>query len=454
MYSKIINKGWYIIYNKGYGGNGVKKNLFKTLSIFVVAAICISLFSKSLVAYAGEEGLSEVRAAWLTTVYNIDWPSDRDYNNIEKQKSTLIENMQFIKDQKLNTVFFQVRGMGDAFFPSSYAPWSKYLTGVLGKNPGYDPLKFALDQAHRRGLEFHAWFNPFRIDANDKYFNKDTYINRLPKGSPLKSNPNWIVKYGQYHWLDIGIPEAREYVINLILEVVKNYNIDGVHIDDYFYPYPIKGVDFPDSTTYSKYGKGYSNVADWRRDNVNKFIKELNSRIKSTKSGVEFGVSPFGVWRNGVELGGAATNSLSSYDAIYTDSRKWIKEGWIDYIVPQIYWEFGNKTSPYKELVDWWEKQVQGTKVKLYIGHAAYKVGEPTTYGAAWGKAEEIENQVKYARSKIGVSGSSFFSLRDLKNNKLGMSNLLKNIYSTNAVKKNWLMDNPKVKAYYKKIGR
>ncbi|GAA0721118.1 glycoside hydrolase family 10 protein [Clostridium malenominatum] len=419
----------------------------------ILVVIFITMLGNNFKVYGKEEN-KEVRAVWLTTVYNIDWPASKDYNNIEEQKSSLSQNMQFVKEQNLNTVFFQVRGMGDALFPSSYAPWSRYLTGVFGKNPGYDPLKLALYQAHRRGLEFHAWFNPFRIDANDKTFNKEAYISSLPTGSPLKNNPNWIVKYGQYHWLDIGIPEVRDYVMNIILEVVKNYDVDGVHIDDYFYPYPIKGIEFPDNNTYAKYGKGYSNIGDFRRDNVNKFIKELNNKIKSIKPGVKFGVSPFGVWRNGTALGGTPTNSLSSYDSLYADSKKWVEEEWIDYIVPQIYWEFENKTSPYGILVDWWSRIVQGKSVKLYIGHAAYKVGESATYGAAWGKGSEMENQIKYARDKKNVNGSSFFSLRDLKNNKLGMTTTLKNIYSSplNINKNSWVIENTKVKLYFKKI--
>lgn len=374
----------------------------------------------------------EMRGVWMSTVYNIDWPSSETYNNAEIQKDTLGENMQFIKDMNMNTVFFQARGMGDALFPSTYAPWSKYLTGTLGKNPGYDPLKLALEEAHSRGLEFHAWLNPFRIfvDSGSNTFNKQAYIDSLPGGSPLKTNPQWIVQYGKYHWIDIGIPEAREYVINTMAEVVRNYDVDGIHIDDYFYPYPLSGIDFPDSDTYSKYGNGYSSKADWRRDNVNKFVRDLNKKIKSINSFVKFGVSPFGIWRNGTEVGGSETNGLSSYDAVYVDSKKWIQEEWIDYIVPQIYWEFGHKAADYKTLVDWWSKQVQGKDVHLYIGHGAYKIGD-STYGQAWSNPDEISNQIIYARSNENVKGSSFFSLRTLKANPLGLQSKLKELYNS-----------------------
>lgn len=375
----------------------------------------------------------EMRAVWLTTVYNLDWPSSSHYNNIEAQKSSLIDNFKFIKDLNMNTVFFQIRSMGDALYPSKYAPWSKYLTGVQGKSPGYDPLKFAVDESHRLGLEFHAWFNPFRIDANDSSFDKQAYINSLPDSSPLKANPQWIVKYGKYHWLNIGIPEVREYVISLILEVVNNYEINGVHIDDYFYPYPISGIEFPDSDTYAKYGQGYATVADWRRENVNKFVKELNNRIKSSKSYVKFGISPFGIWRNGTSVGGSATKGFSSYDSIYADSRKWVMEEWVDYIVPQVYWEFANNSTPYAVVTDWWAKQVEGKKVQLYIGHAAYKSGNPEEYGQSWANPQEISNQISYNRSNTNIKGSVFFSLKDLKANRMDIQGSLKNVYGATA---------------------
>ena len=201
------------------------------------------------------------------------------------------------------------------------------------KDPGYDPLEFAIDEAHKRGLELQAWFNPFRIDSNSENFNIDSYIEELPKGVSLKSNPDWIVKYNKYHYLDVGIPEVREYVINTIIEVVKGYDIDGVVLDDYFYPYPSDGLEFPDDDTYEKYGQEFESKDDWRRNNVNIFISELYSKIKEIKSDIKFGVSPFGIWRNGESIGGSDTRGLSSYDDIYVDSKKWIQEGWIDYLI-------------------------------------------------------------------------------------------------------------------------
>lgn len=405
------------------------------MALFIALVFLITLTGNKVATYAdGQPRVSEeMRAVWLTTVYNLDWPAAAHYNNVEAQKASLTDNLKFIQGLNMNAVFFQVRGMGDVLYPSNYAPWSRVLTGVQGKNPGYDPLKFAVEESHRLGLEFHAWFNPFRIDSNPDSFNKQAYINSLPNGSPLKANPDWIVKYDKYQWINIGIPEAREYVINLILEVVKNYEINGVHIDDYFYPYPVSGVEFPDSEAYIKYGQGYNSVADWRRDNVNKFVKELNSRIKATKSYVKFGVSPFGVWRNGTSIGGTNTKSLSAYDSLYADSRKWVIEEWVDYIVPQVYWEFGNKSASYETVVDWWAKQVEGKKVQLYVGHAAYKNGGPIEYGEAWANPQELPNQIRYGRANANVKGSVFFGLKDLKSNKLDIQNNLRNIYSLSA---------------------
>lgn len=415
------------------GGEKKLKNKFLNKgALFIALVVVITLLNSGFRTYAdGQANVSEeMRAVWITTVYNLDWPSTSDYKNIEAQKASLSDNLKFIQSLNMNTVFFQVRGMGDALYTSSYAPWSRYLTGVQGKNPGYDPLKFAVDEAHRLGLEFHAWFNPFRIDANGGSFDKQSYMNSLPDSSPLKSNPDWIVQYDKYQWLNIGVPEVREYVISLILEVVKNYDINGIHIDDYFYPYPVSGVEFPDSDTYVKYGQGYVSIADWRRDNVNKFVKELNNRIKSTKSYVKFGVSPFGVWRNGISVGGSPTTSFSSYDSLYADSRKWVLEEWVDYIVPQIYWEFENKSAPYGAVVDWWAKQVEGKKVQLYIGHAAYKNGVPEEYGGAWANPQELINQIRYGRSNSNVKGGVFFGLKDLKLNRLDIQNNLKTVYT------------------------
>lgn len=383
----------------------------------------------------GEENIAskfiedgEMRGVWVSTVSNLDWPEVGNYD-VKVQKELLKEKFDFIEEQNMNTIFFQVRPMGDALYESSYAPWSKYLTGTLGENPGYDPLEFAIDEAHKRGLELQAWFNPFRIDSNSEKFNIDNYIDELPEESPLKNNPDWIVKYNNYHYLDAGIPEVREYVIDTIIEVVKNYNIDGVVLDDYFYPYPSGGVEFPDEDTYEKYGEGFSSKDEWRRNNIDCFISELYSKIKNTNAEVKFGVSPFGIWRNGESVGGSNTSGLSSYDDVYVDSRKWIQEGWIDYIIPQIYWQFDYNSAPFETLVDWWAKQVENTNVELYIGHAAYKIND-SSYGEAWLNGNEVINQIRYSRANSNVKGNCFFRLKTLEENRLGFTDKLKELYT------------------------
>ena len=370
----------------------------------------------------------EMRGVWLSTVSNLDWPEISSYNNDKVQKEMLKEKLDFITDQNMNTVFFQVRPMGDALYNSTYAPWSKYLTGNLGANPGYDPLEFAVEEAHKRGLELQAWFNPFRIDSNSEKFNISEYINALPNSSPLKSNEDWIVQYNDYHYLDIGIPGVREYVINTIIEAVKNYDIDGVILDDYFYPYPSGGVEFPDNETYKKYGDGFNSKEEWRRNNVNSFISELYSSIKAVKEDMKFGVSPFGIWRNGESIGGSNTSGLSSYDDVYLDSKKWIQEGWIDYIIPQIYWQFDHKSAAFATLVDWWGEQVENTNVQLYIGHAAYKIND-STYGESWLNENEVINQIRYSRGNSNVKGSCFFRLKSLEENRLGFTDKLRELY-------------------------
>ena len=383
----------------------------------------------------GEENIAskfiedgEMRGVWVSTVSNLDWPEVGNYD-VKVQKELLKEKFDFIEEQNMNTIFFQVRPMGDALYESSYAPWSKYLTGTLGENPGYDPLEFAIDEAHKRGLELQAWFNPFRIDSNSEKFNIDNYIDELPEESPLKNNPDWIVKYNNYHYLDAGIPEVREYVIDTIIEVVKNYNIDGVVLDDYFYPYPSGGVEFPDEDTYEKYGEGFSSKDEWRRNNIDCFISELYSKIKNTNAEVKFGVSPFGIWRNGESVGGSNTSGLSSYDDVYVDSRKWIQEGWIDYIIPQIYWQFDYNSAPFATLVDWWAKQVENTNVELYIGHAAYKIND-SSYGEAWLNGNEVINQIRYSRANSNVKGNCFFRLKTLEENRLRFTDKLKELYT------------------------
>ena len=351
----------------------------------------------------------QLRGMWIATVANLDWPASPG-------ESAATEQAQYERlldtavAMRLNAVFVQVRPAGDAFYPSAYEPWSKYLTGTPGKNPGYDVLKFLIDEAHKRNLEFHAWFNPYRAGM-------DTDRNALAASSPARQHPSWAVKYGSQLWYDPGQPQVRQLAETVVLDVLNRYDVDGIHFDDYFYPYP-EGGDFPDSASYKAYGGGLSKAA-WRRRNVDTLVQDLSARIHRAKPWVKFGISPFGVWRNSsTDPAGSATTALQSYDDIYADTRGWVTKGWLDYVAPQLYWPLGDARAGYATLVAWWAKQVAGTKVQLWIGQGAYRVGEDAT----WKKPAELSRQLSLDARYRQVTGEVFFSAGDLRRNKYGFA--------------------------------
>ncbi|MCM3040265.1 family 10 glycosylhydrolase [Paenibacillus motobuensis] len=367
---------------------------------------------------------NELRGAWVSTVYNLDWPSSTSAGKAESQKQDYVKLLDDLQGMGINAVFVQVRPSGDAFYSSDLVPWSTYLTGVSGKDPGYDPLQFMIDETHRRGMEFHAWFNPFRAST-------DTNTAKLANNHVANSHPEWIVNFANKLYINPGIPDAREHVIDTIMEVVNRYDIDGVHLDDYFYPTgETKTSYFNDDSTYKQYNsKQMNNKGDWRRDNINEFVKDLGRSIHQVKPNVSFGISPFGVWRNkSTDPTGSDTKAgITAYDSTYADVRAWIQNDWVDYVTPQIYWSMSFNVAKYDTLVDWWAKEVAGSRVKLYIGHAPYKLG---TSEAGWNSAQEIINQLTYNRSVPEVSGSIFFSAKELRKNPLGLIPLLQSFYS------------------------
>ncbi|AZS14717.1 family 10 glycosylhydrolase [Paenibacillus lutimineralis] len=367
---------------------------------------------------------NELRGAWVSTVYNLDWPSSTSAGKAESQKQEYVKLLDDLQGMGINAVFVQVRPSGDAFYPSDLVPWSTYLTGVSGKDPDYDPLQFMIDETHRRGMEFHAWFNPFRASV-------DTNTAKLANNHVANSHPEWIVKFANKLYINPGIPDAREHVIDAIMEVVNRYDIDGVHLDDYFYPTgETKTSYFNDDSTYKQYNsKQLNNKGDWRRDNINEFVNDLGRSIHQVKPNVSYGISPFGVWRNkSTDPTGSDTKAgITAYDSTYADVRAWIQNGWVDYVAPQIYWSMSFNVAKYDTLVDWWAKEVAGSRVKLYIGHAPYKLG---TSEAGWSSAQEIINQLTYNRSVPEVSGSIFFSAKELRKNPLGLIPLLQSYYS------------------------
>lgn len=387
----------------------------------------VHLWTKAPVNKGGNEMLNpdkkagnptEMRGAWISTVYNLDWPSEESYENIAEQKQEFEQILDELQDMGINTVFVQVRPAGDALYPSDLVPWSKYLTGTQGKDPGYDPLAFMIEAARERDMDIHAWFNPFRANTSSK--REDLAPNHV-----VHAHPEWIIEAENKLFIDPGIPAARQHIIDAIMEVVERYDIDGVHLDDYFYP---PHADFPDDASYAAYNPNGLDRGDWRRSNINDFVQQLESAIKKVKPEAQFGISPFGVWRNkDVDPTGSDTRAYANtYDDMFADVRTWIKQGWVDYIMPQIYWSMSLDAARYDKLVDWWVQEVTGTDVDLYIGHAPYKIG---TRESGWHTAQEIIDQLEYNKQYPQIKGDVFFSAKDLRRNPLGIIELLSEYY-------------------------
>lgn len=355
----------------------------------------------------------EFRAAWIATVANIDWPSQPGLS-VPEQKSELRVLLDRARAIGLNAIVFQVRPAADAMYDSPIEPWSEYLTGEmdLAPDPYYDPLAFAVEEAHRRGLELHAWFNPFRA------------LHRTATAPPASKHvsvafPAIVRKYGDQLWLDPGDARARDYSLTVILDVVRRYDIDGVHLDDYFYPYEINDdagrvVDFPDDSTWAAaletglLGPGLANARrEWRRSNVDRFVEDLARGIKETKPWVRFGISPFGIWRPGYP---PQIQGFDAYDRIYADSRKWLVNGWVDYFTPQLYWPIDRKEQSYEALLDWWIEQ-NPYKRHIWPGNFASRV--MMKGDRSWAPSE-IVDQVVVTRKREGASGNVLFSMKAL----------------------------------------
>lgn len=356
---------------------------------------------------------TEMRGVWLATVSNRDWPSKPGLTAAQ-QRAELIAHLDRAAADRLNTVIFQVRPTADALWPSPYEPWSQYLTGTQGKDPGWDPLGTAVTEAHRRGLQLHAWFNPYRI-ANHADPTK------LVASHPARRHPDWVVPYGGKLHYNPGLPEVRAFVEKAILDAVRKYPVDAVHFDDYFYPYPVAGQTFDDDAAYDRYGGDFSSRAAWRRDNIDKLVLETAAAIKRIRPTAQFGISPFGVWRNAATdpLGSDTRAGVQSYDDNFADTRKWVREGWIDYLVPQLYWHIGFAAADYAKLVPWWAEQARGSRTKLYLGEALYKAGDPAQ-PAAWQDPAELSRHLTLARQYQQVRGHVFFAAREVATDPIG----------------------------------
>lgn len=313
------------------------------------SVLCLCFLFLSLMAKAQtQEGMPhpkrEFRAAWIQAV-------NGQFRGMSAQKmqQVLISQLNSLQGAGINAIIFQVRPEADALYQSAIEPWSRFLTGEQGKAPDvwWDPMQFMIDECHKRCMEFHAWINPYRV--------KTTLKSRLAPNHIYYRHPEWFVTYGDQLYFDPALPENRRHILNVVKDIVQRYDIDAIHMDDYFYPYPVKGLPFPDDASFARYGGGFDNRDDWRRSNVNVLIRELHQQIRSVKPWVKFGISPFGIYRNqSSDPLGSRTRGLQNYDDLYADVLLWAREGWIDYNIPQVYWHIGHPAADYATLVEWW----------------------------------------------------------------------------------------------------
>ena len=374
---------------------------------------------------------NEFRGVWIATVKNIDWPSSKNLNT-NQQKEEIIKLLDTFKSLNFNAVIFQIRPVADAFYNSKYEPWSEYLTGKNGAKPTpyYDPLAFIIEETHKRGMEFHAWLNPYRAMVDYKE-SESTALNIIGE------KPEWFVNYGKHKYFDPGLPEVRAYTNNVVEDIVQNYDIDAIHFDDYFYPYKIVGKEFPDENSFKEYGSDFypNSLDDWRRNNVTQIIEELARTIKQIKPWVQFGISPFGVWRNKSTdpLGSDTEAGQTNYDDLYADILLWLKNDWLDYVLPQAYWYIGHEKADYKTIAKWWAENSYQTNV--YLGHGVYKLNNQKI-NEAWIKTNptEIGKQIDLNRIVYEIQGNVFFSAKTFLKNTLNINDELKNRYFQNPI--------------------
>ena len=369
----------------------------KTLILGLVCTLFFLGFNINNV-YAGSQ---DMYAAWITTVYNADWPSSK--NNPEAQKREMINTLDNLKDVGINTVMFQARPKADALYKSDINPWSDVLTGTQGKDPGYDPLAFVISEAHKRGMKVHAWLNPYRVTTSG------TDLNALAPNNPARQHPDWVLSHDGRLYYNPELPQVKQHIYDTVAEIVRNYDVDGIHFDDYFYPanYPLPAGEGRDGQ-----------VANARRNHVNEMVLGVKNTIKNIKSNVEFGVSPSGIWKNkDSDPNGSDTRGKESYYSDYADTVTWIKNNYVDYVVPQLYWNIGLNVADYSKLVNWWSNQVNGSNVDLYIGQGIYKDVV----------ASEIDRQLQLNETYPQIKGSVFYSTSDILSNRQGCRDKIKN---------------------------
>lgn len=356
----------------------------------------------------------EFRGAWIHTVHQPQYSRQ----STDQNKAYLTSLLDSLQMTGVNAIVFQVRPCADAFYDSKFEPWSKFLSGENGKapSPAWDPLQFMIDESHKRGMELHAWLNPYRVTTSAK--------DVLPADHRVYKEPWRFVTFNGATYFDPGLPENREFICNVVSDIISRYDVDAIHMDDYFYPYPVAGQKFPDDASYKKYGKGLS-LDDWRRENVNLLIKDIHGTIAQTKPWVRFGISPFGIWRNeSSDPRGSKTNGLQNYDDLYADVLLWTKEGWVDYMLPQLYWTLENKRASSLELAGWWDKNANGRH--MYFGQdvgATMKTPdlEPST------EKSQLRHKVELSRELKNVQGNCWWPGYSITRNYLGVADSLAN---------------------------
>lgn len=374
------------------------------LSILFVVAATLSAVSQTTPAPK-----REMRGAWIQMI-------NGQFQGMTPQqmRDNLTRQLDVLASCGVNTIIFQVRGEADALYASPYEPWSRFLTGTQGQAPAplWDPLQWMVGECHRRGMELHAWINPYRA--------KTKGTARLAKSHPYVQHPERFFEYDGLLLFDPGIDANRHYICEVAADIVRRYDIDGLHIDDYFYPYPAAGKAIPDATTYAAHRNGFDNIDDWRRYNVNLFIEELHRTIRETKPWVKFGVSPFGIYHNhkdGSRLPGSKTSGLQNYDDLYADVLYWIEKGWVDYVVPQLYWEIGHKAADYEELIKWWNR---------YAARRPLIVGQDVERTVRAGQTAE---KMRLQRTMNNVKGSCMWYSAAVVRNEGGFADALRQTY-------------------------
>lgn len=369
-----------------------------------------------LVLFGGASSAStqiqhEFRGAWLTTYANIDWPSNKR-SSVEVKKAELLSYLDQFEACNLNAVFFQVRPAADAFYQSHLEPWSEWMAGKQGKAPaeGFDPLGFMVEECHRRGMELHAWINPYRAVSSIQYSD-------ISNEHPSKTHPEWCFDYGKSRYFHPGLPAVRAHLQEVVVDILEHYDVDGIHFDDYFYPYSIKGEEIPDQDHYAAYASEGQSLEDWRRHNIDLLIQETQATIRSVDPLVKFGVSPLAIWRNQKTdpTGSQTSTSQTSYDNLFADTKKWVDSAWVDYMVPQLYWSTSHKSANFNHLLDWWAGFESRTHI--YVGHAIYKLQNPKS--EIWKSLSELEFQLDEVRGVEGLQGSAFYRASTFEDNPL-----------------------------------